>query len=50
MSERWPQSTSRNGDAAAAQLDYVPLPDAVKGMIRASWRKVVGPDGKPVYR
>jgi phosphate transport system substrate-binding protein len=40
----------KNGDAAAIQLDYVPLPAAVKDLIRKSWAKVVGPDGKPVYR
>jgi phosphate transport system substrate-binding protein len=40
----------KNGDAAAAQLDYVPLPPAVKDLVRASWKKVVGPDGKPVYK
>ncbi len=40
----------KNGDAAALQLDYLPMPAAVKDMIRKSWAKVVGPDGKPVYR
>jgi len=40
----------KNGDAAADQLDYVPLPAPVKDLIRKSWSKVVGPDGKPVYR
>jgi phosphate transport system substrate-binding protein len=40
----------RNGDAAAQQLDYLPMPPAVKEMVRKSWSKVVGPDGKPVYR
>jgi phosphate transport system substrate-binding protein len=40
----------KNGDAAAAQLDYVPLPAAVKDLVRASWKKVAGPDGKPVYK
>ena len=40
----------KNGDAAADQLDYVPLPAAVKDLIRKSWSKVVGPDGKPVYK
>ena len=39
----------KNGDAAAGQLDYVPLPAAVKDLIRKSWAKIVGPDGKPVY-
>jgi phosphate transport system substrate-binding protein len=40
----------KNGDAAAGQLDYVPLPASVKDLIRKSWAKVQGPDGKPVYR
>jgi phosphate transport system substrate-binding protein len=39
----------KNGDAAAEQLDYVPLPDPVKALIRKSWNKIVGPDGKPVF-
>ena len=38
-----------NGDAAAQELDYVPLPANVKDMVRASWASVTGPDGKPVY-
>ena len=40
----------KNGDAAAAALDYVPLPEAVKGLVRKSWSKIAGPDGKPVYK
>jgi len=39
----------KNGDGAAAQLDYVPLPGPVKDLIRKSWAKVTGPDGKPVH-
>jgi phosphate transport system substrate-binding protein len=40
----------KNGDAAAAQLDYVPLPPAVKAMMRKQWvANIKGPDGKPVY-
>src|SRR5215831_9367762 len=39
----------KNGDAAAGQLDYVPLPAAVKDLIRKSWGKITGPDGKPVH-
>jgi len=26
------------------------MPAAVKDMVRKSWSKVTGPDGKPVYR
>jgi phosphate transport system substrate-binding protein len=40
----------KNGDAAAETLDYVPLPEGVKATIRKSWLKIVGPDGKSVYR
>ncbi|MBV9509010.1 MAG: phosphate ABC transporter substrate-binding protein PstS [Caulobacteraceae bacterium] len=39
----------KNGNPQAAQLDYVPLPEAVKGLIRKSWATIRGPDGKPVY-
>ncbi|MGE5564951.1 MAG: phosphate ABC transporter substrate-binding protein PstS [Parcubacteria group bacterium] len=38
-----------SGDAAADQLDYVPLPAPVKDLVRKSWAGIVGPDGKPVY-
>jgi phosphate transport system substrate-binding protein len=40
----------KNGDAAADQLDYVTLPASVKDLIRKSWSKIEGPDGKPVWR
>ena len=40
----------KNGDAAAASLDYVPLPENVKALVRKSWLKITGPDGKPVYK
>jgi phosphate transport system substrate-binding protein len=39
----------KNGDAAAAALDYVPLPAAVKGLIRKQWVANVKAGGKPVY-
>ena len=39
----------KNGDASASSLDYVPLPDAVKTMVRGQWSGITGPDGKPVY-
>lgn len=38
-----------NGDSAAAELDYVPLPDSVKTLIREEWKQVVGTNGKAVY-
>ena len=40
----------KTGDAAAYALDYVPLPAAVKELVRRQWaEEVKGPDGKPVY-
>jgi len=40
----------KNGDAAAQQLDYVPLPSAVKTLIRKTWvQEIKGADGKAVY-
>lgn len=38
-----------DGDDAAKNLDYVPLPDNVKQLIRKEWQKVVDKDGKPLY-
>jgi len=40
----------KNGNPAAEQLDYVPMPEAVKGLVRKTWMKVTGPDGRPVYQ
>ena len=40
----------KNGDAAASALDYVPLPETVKGLVRHQWTaEIKGGDGKPVY-
>ena len=39
----------KNGDAAAASLDYVPLPLTVKNLIRKQWVANVKAGGKPVY-
>ena len=39
----------KNGNPEAASLDYVPLPDNVKALIRKSWATIAGPGGKPVY-
>ncbi|MGA2951932.1 MAG: phosphate ABC transporter substrate-binding protein PstS [Caulobacteraceae bacterium] len=39
-----------NGNPAAESLDYVPLPDGVKALVRKSWAKITGPDGKPVFK
>jgi phosphate transport system substrate-binding protein len=39
----------KNGDAMASQLDYVPLPGAVKNLVRYTWTHQVLSGGKPVY-
>ena len=40
----------KNGDAAAAALDYVPLPLAVKNLVRKQWAaEIKDGSGKPVY-
>jgi phosphate transport system substrate-binding protein len=40
----------KNGDAAAAQLDYVPLPAPVKAMMRKEWvSQIKDGSGKAVY-
>jgi phosphate transport system substrate-binding protein len=40
----------KNGDPVARQLEYIPLPDAVKSSVRGNWRsEVKGPDGKPLF-
>jgi phosphate transport system substrate-binding protein len=40
----------KNGDPAAVQLDYVPLPASVKAMMRKEWTsEIKGDDGKAVY-
>ncbi|GJD93746.1 phosphate ABC transporter substrate-binding protein PstS [Methylobacterium iners] len=38
----------KNGDKLAADLDYVPLPDNVVGMVNDAWKEIKGKDGKPV--
>ena len=38
----------KNGDKMASDLDYVPLPDNVVGLIHEEWNNVKGKDGKPV--
>jgi phosphate transport system substrate-binding protein len=37
-----------NGDKMAAELEYVPLPDAVKSLVRSAWGDVKDPAGKAV--
>jgi phosphate transport system substrate-binding protein len=39
----------KSGDPIAKQLEYIPLPEAVKESVRNAWHtEVKGPDGKPV--
>jgi len=38
----------KTGDATATKLDYVPLPPAVKAMVRKQWLQITA-NGKPVY-
>lgn len=37
-----------SGDKMATDLEYVPLPDSVKGLVRKSWGEVKDASGKPV--
>jgi len=37
------------GDGLAANLDYVPLPANVKGLLKKQWAKSITAGGKPVY-
>ncbi len=40
----------KSGDAAAAELQYIPLPDAVAERVRQAWTQdIKGPDGQPVW-
>ena len=39
----------KNGDAAATELDYVPLPDTVVKLVQASWKaNLKDASGKPL--
>ena len=38
-----------NGDQMALDLDYVPLPANVKDQVRAAWKGVTDPSGKPIF-
>ena len=37
-----------NGDKMASDLDYVPLPDSVKALVRKQWGEIKDASGKPV--
>jgi phosphate transport system substrate-binding protein len=38
-----------NGSKLAEDLDYVPMPASVISQVEASWKTIVGSDGKPVW-
>ena len=38
------------GQPAALNLDYVPLPTALVKQIEASWSVIAGPDGSPIWK
>ena len=38
----------KNGDKTALDLDYIPMPDSVKAVIRTSWKQITDASGKPV--
>jgi phosphate transport system substrate-binding protein len=38
-----------NGSKLAEDLDYVPMPASVISQVEASWKTIVGADGKPVW-
>ena len=38
-----------NGDKLALDLEYVPMPDAVKTMVRTSWKGITDTAGKPIF-
>ncbi len=40
----------KNGNPQAESLDYVPLPESVKNLVRASWSKIKGSSGAAVYK
>ena len=39
----------KNGDAMAAALDYVPMPDSVVKLIHTAWKDIKDASGKSVY-
>ena len=40
----------KNGNGMAAELDYVPMPDAVVKLIQSQWKaQLKDQAGKPVY-
>ncbi len=40
----------QHGDKTAIDLDYVPMPEAVKGIVMKSWSEIKDASGKPVFQ
>lgn len=40
----------QHGDKTAIDLDYVPMPEAVKGIVIKSWNEIKDASGKPVFQ
>jgi phosphate transport system substrate-binding protein len=40
----------RYGGLKAVQYDYIPLPEAITSIVRASWNSIVDDKGVPVYK
>lgn len=40
----------KNGDDNAKQLDYVPLPESVKALVREEWKTITDGSGNPVFQ
>ncbi len=40
----------QHGDKTAIDLDYVPMPEAVKGIVMKSWNEIKDASGKPVFQ
>ncbi|MBI3710734.1 MAG: phosphate ABC transporter substrate-binding protein PstS [Proteobacteria bacterium] len=39
----------KNGGKMAEDLDYVPMPAKVIQLVEETWKKMTGPDGKPIW-
>ena len=37
------------GGQMAEELDYIPMPDSVKSLVRKTWTEIKDASGKPVY-
>jgi phosphate transport system substrate-binding protein len=39
----------KNGADMTKSLSYVPMPPSAVAIFEASWKQILGPDGKPVW-